>query len=49
MKLRANILLRVLTPLILLAGSVLLFHACQDRKTPQSKSSTPATPSVRTS
>lgn len=44
MKLQANILLRVLTPLILLAGSVLLFHACQDRKTTPSKSSVPATP-----
>ncbi|ELX2493090.1 TIGR03752 family integrating conjugative element protein [Salmonella enterica] len=44
MKLQANILLRVLTPLILLAGSVLLFHACQDRKTTPSKSSAPATP-----
>lgn len=44
MKLQANILLRVLTPLILLAGSVLLFHACQDRKTTPSKSSAPAAP-----
>ncbi|EKS5416896.1 hypothetical protein QB964_000379 [Salmonella enterica] len=43
MKLQANILLRVLTPLILLAGSVLLFHACHDRKTTPSKSSVPAT------
>ncbi|MFW8205067.1 TIGR03752 family integrating conjugative element protein, partial [Klebsiella pneumoniae] len=44
MKLQANILLRVLMPLILLAGSVLLFHACQDRQTTPSKSSAPATP-----
>lgn len=44
MKLQANILLRVLTPLIMLAGSVLLFHACQDRKTTPSKSSAPVTP-----
>ncbi|MGK3371370.1 TIGR03752 family integrating conjugative element protein, partial [Citrobacter youngae] len=44
MKLQANILLRVLTPLILLAGSALLFHACQDRKTTPPKSSAPATP-----
>ncbi|EJP1400819.1 conjugative transfer ATPase [Salmonella enterica] len=44
MKLQANILLRILTPLILLAGSILLFHACQDRKTTPSKSSEPATP-----
>ncbi|EHM2229267.1 TIGR03752 family integrating conjugative element protein [Salmonella bongori] len=44
MKLQANILLRVLTPLILLAGSVLLFNTCQDRKTTTSKPSAPATP-----
>lgn len=43
MKLQANILLRILTPLILLAGSVMLFHACQDRKTTHAKPSDPGT------
>ncbi|EBM4472326.1 TIGR03752 family integrating conjugative element protein [Salmonella enterica] len=43
MKFQANILLRILTPLILLAGSVMLFHACQDRKTTHAKPSDPGT------
>lgn len=48
MKLQANILLRVLTPFILLAGSILLFHACQDRKTPRQNPLRLQRPSVTT-
>lgn len=43
MRLKASILLRVLTPLIILAGSVMLFNSCQDDKTSQAKPSASGT------
>lgn len=41
MKLQPNPLLRVLTPLIILAGSVLLFNTCRDSKTTNTKVPSP--------
>ena len=43
MRLKASILLRVLTPLIILAGSVMLFNSCRDDKTSQAKPSASGT------